>query len=490
LGNELRGLKRTIEHGAPTKPPPSDKIASIAVLPFVNRSASSDDEYFSDGLADELLNVLTKIRGLRVAARTSAFHFKGKDTTIAEVGQALHVDTVLEGTVRKAGQRVRIAVQLVKVSDGYHLWSESYDRTLDDILALQDDIAQSVVKELRRTLLGEEADSKASGEVKAEISQAARGRTTYPEVYRLCLQARHLLGRFTRTDTAKAIEYLKHALELDPDFALGWAELSRAYSAEAARGWVPVTEGFSRARQAADLALELEPGLGEAHSALGWIQQVHDWDWQGAETSYRRAMELSPGNTTVLRRAGVLAAALGQFEEAMALFHRAIDGDPLDSSSYHNLGLVLAASDRIEESEQAFRKALELATQRSTTHAYLSLSLLLMGRQEEALEVVKKEPNEGDRLPAQSIIEGALGNLPEADRLLRQLIETRAESEPSQIAEVYATRGEKDEAFAWLERAFGARDAGVTLILQSPRLRSLHADPRWRALLEKLELAK
>src|SRR5262245_52060372 len=198
VSNELRALQRALDRRAAENP--YDQVASIAVLPFVNRSASADDEYFSDGLADELLNVLAKIRGLRVAARTSAFHFKGKDTTIAEIGQALNVVTVLEGSVRKAGQRVRISVQLVSVADGYHLWSEPYDRTLEDIFAVQDDIAKSVVKELRTTRLGEEADSKASGEAKAEVSKAARGRATNAEAHRLYLQARFLIDRFSRAD--------------------------------------------------------------------------------------------------------------------------------------------------------------------------------------------------------------------------------------------------------------------------------------------------
>jgi TolB-like protein len=241
--------------------PSTEKVASIAVLPFVNRSASADDEYFSDGLADELLNVLAKIKGLRVTARTSSFHFKGKDATIAEVGKALDVATVLEGSVRKAGNRVRISVQLVSVASSSQLWSESYDRTLDDIFAVQDDIAQSVVKELRSTLLGEEADSDASERARAEVAKAAKGRGTHPEAHRLFLQARHLLDRVNREDLAKGIEYLKQALELDTEFALAWAELSRAHMVGANTGWAPSAEGHTCAKEAVTRALELEPDL-------------------------------------------------------------------------------------------------------------------------------------------------------------------------------------------------------------------------------------
>ena len=214
---------------------------------------------------------------------------------------------MLEGSVRKAGNRMRISVQLVKVADGYHLWSETYDRTLEDIFAVQDDIAQSVVKELRTTLLGEEADSDASGEAKAEV--AAAGRAAPPTPRRtgsICRRGTSSID-VTREDVAKGIEYLKEALELDPEFALAWAELGRAYADEAGYGWAPLAEGIGRAREAVERALSLEPDLAEGHARWAWIQMIHDWDWRGAEASYRRALELAPGNAVVLRRAGLLA---------------------------------------------------------------------------------------------------------------------------------------------------------------------------------------
>jgi TolB-like protein len=219
--------------------PPTPDAPSIAVLPFVNMGRNEEDEYFADGLAEELLNVLAKIRGLRVAARTSAFTFKGKNATVAEVGRVLNVATVLEGSVRKAGNRLRISVQLVKASDGYHLWSESYDRTLEDIFALQDDIAQSVVKELRTTLLGEAADATAEKAATEAVAAAAKGRATDPEAHRLYLQARYFGDRGSREDIAKSIGYLKEALARDPKFAMAWAELGVMHAREANRGWVP-----------------------------------------------------------------------------------------------------------------------------------------------------------------------------------------------------------------------------------------------------------
>jgi serine/threonine protein kinase len=308
IGSQLRALHRAVESGVPERSAPATpsrgNVASIAVLPFVNRSSSEDDEYFSDGLAEELLGVLAKIKGLRVSARSSSFHFKGKDASLAEIGATLKVATVLEGSVRKAGNRVRISVQLVKVPDGYHLWSETYDRTLEDIFAVQDDIAQSVVKELRMTLLGEGADSDPTGHAKTEVAKAAKGRGTDPEAHRLYLLARHLINRWTREDVAKGIDYLKRALEMEPQFALAWVELAGAYLREAGRGWVPAPEGYERARETVLEAISLEPDLAEAHSMMGWIRMTYDWDWKGADECSRRALALAPGSVSVLGLAG------------------------------------------------------------------------------------------------------------------------------------------------------------------------------------------
>jgi serine/threonine protein kinase/Flp pilus assembly protein TadD len=482
---ELRRLRRALERGEAPKPA-TENVASIAVLPFVNRSRDEADDYFSDGLADELLNMLAKIRGLRVAARTSAFRFKGKDTTLAEIGSALQVATVLEGTVRKAGNRVRISVHLVKVADGYHLWSQTYDRTLEDIFAVQDDIAQSVVKELRTTLLGEAADSDASGQVKAEVAIAAKGRGTDPEAYRLYLLARHLLDRSTREETAKAIEYLKRVLELEPEFALAWAILCDAYSREADWGWAPVAERYGQARQALNRALALEPDLPEGHALRGWMRVVYDWDWRGAETSYARALELAPANSYVLRKAGMPAWAMGRMDEAIGLWRRASEQDPLSAVAHHFLARILHAADRIAEAEAAYRKALELAPQRFVLRADLSVTLLAQGRSGEALAEAVREPEDGFRLWALAIVHHAMGHGPESDAALQELVAKHADTLGYQVAEVHGARGEVDAAFEWLERAYAQRDGGLTQMKQNPTFRSLHEDPRWRVFLRKM----
>jgi len=485
VSNDLRDLRRDLERGG-AEIPAAEAAASIAVLPFVNRSASVDDEYFSDGLADELLGTLAKIRGLHVAARTSSFQFKGTKDDVGTIGRKLKVATLLEGSVRKAGNRVRISVQLVKVSDGFHVWSEIYDRTLDDIFAVQDDIAQSVVKELRATLLGQEADSQVSGQAKADVARAAKGRSSDPEAHRLYLLARFLVDRWTREDMAKAIEHLKQAIARDPGFAVAWAELSRAYATEAGCGWVPVAEGNARAREAAERALMLEPELEDGHVRMGWIRMTYDWDWQGAKTSLARALELAPWNDRVIHTSAVLARNLGNLKEAIELNRRALERDPLSSATYLNLGLNLFAADRPEEAEAAFRNALEFAAEGTVARAALSLALLAQGRNEESLAEVLQEPEELIRLYALSIVHAKMGRRAEADATLRELVEKHAGNAATQIAEVHAVRGEPDAAFEWLERAFAQRDGGLTEMMASPHFRSLGSDPRWGLFLKKI----
>jgi len=466
-----------------------DDTQSIAVLPFVNLSRDDENEYFADGLAEELLNVLAKIRGLRVAARSSAFMFKGKGASVAEIGSALNVATVVEGSVRNAGNRMRISVQLVKVADGFHMWSASYDRTLDDIFAVQDEIARCVVKELRRTLLGEAMDASAATQVTAQIAAAVKGRTADAEAHRLDLQARHFISRHTRDDTAKGIAYLKRALDRDPAFALAWVELSGAYTNEVGQGWLSAAEGLELAQQAVERALKLEPELAEAHAQLGWIRMTYDWDWRGAEASYGRALDLAPGSGFVLRRAGWLAANVGRLDEAIALNSRAIEQDPLSASTYHSLGMALEAAGRLVEAEHAYRKVLELSPQRGAAHAILGLNLLAQGRQDEALGEASREPESWARLWALAIVHHERRSNAEADAALSELVARYADGAACNIAQVYGARGDIDLALEWLERAYAQRDAGLSEIKSQPFLRSLHSDSRWVAFLTKMGLA-
>ena len=469
---------------------PIDKeTPSIAVLPFVNMSRDEENEYFADGLAEELLNVLSKIRGLRVASRTSAFSFKGKDVDIPTVAQKLNVANVLEGSVRKSGMRVRITAQLIQVATDSHLWSETYDRELEDIFAVQDDIAQSVVKELRAALMGEGAGSTTSAEAKAEVEAAATGRADDPEAYRLYLQGRFFLERMTAADVARGVIYFQQAVALDPAFALGWAGLSRAFYTQAGYGWSPVADGFERAREAARRALSLAPDLAEGHVCMGHILGIYEWDWKAADVEYQRALALAPGNAEVLRAVAVLAGTLGRQEESLELLRRSVALDPLSTSAQRILGLRCVIYGRLDEGEAALRAALDLNPKAGLVHCFLSITRLLQGNAAEALELARREALPDFRLLGIALAEHTRGNAAQSDAALAQLRTDHGHVAAYQIAEAHAWRGEADRVFEWLERAYTQRDPGLAHTATDPFLNRLRDDPRWPGFLHKMGFA-
>ena len=491
--NELeivrRELTSTTDYAssvAASKPATVSDVPSIAVLPFANRSHDQEDEYFSDGLADELLSVLVKVRGLRVAARTSSAMFKGKTVTIGELGRALNVATVLEGSVRKSGNRVRISVQLVKVDDGYPLWAETYDRSLDDIFAVQDDIARSVVKELRTTLLGESADSQASGEAKVDVEKAVLGRGENAEAHRLYLQGKYFIGRFSAEGITKGIEYLEQALDLDPTHAAAWVMLARAHALQAGYGWAPVVDGYRKARDAVERALDLAPDFAEAYVVQSLIRRAHDWDWKGALASSRRALDLAPGSAEALAEAGSLASNLGRFEEGLELLQRAVEQDPLSSRAHGQLGAAYRLTDRLSEAASSFRKSLELSPERITAHHMLSLMLADQGQDADALAEANLEPATWARLTALSYLHWKAGRKAESDQALETLKADHGLDSAFQISALHASRGEPDAAFVWLERGYALRDAGFSLLFHEPTFRPIHNDPRWPKFMKKM----
>jgi serine/threonine protein kinase/lipoprotein NlpI len=491
VANELRSLLRQLERGAPAEPRTEARTAaSIAVLPFANRSASADDEYFSDGLADELLNVLSKIKGLRVIARSSSFAFKGRPASAADIGRELRVETLLEGSVRKAGNRVRISVQLVNVGDSSHLWSETYDRTLDDIFAVQDDIAQSVVRELRALLLGRDADSRESGEARAEVAAAAVGRGRNPEAHLLYLQGRNLYSRITPADLLAGIEMLKRAVALDPRHALAWATLGLAYPWAGGTGAIPAEEGMRLGREAAQRALEIEPNLAEAYSALGLVQHWFEHDWAGATASFTKALELAPGSADALQSMGMLEHCLGRFDRALDLLSRSIEADPLSMIGPSYLARTYYVSGRLADAEAALRRIIARSATASRMHAQLALVLSAQGRQEEALAEALAERVDWARLWSLAIVHSAMGHTAEADAALEQLEREHADDSAFQVATVRAARGELDAAFDWLERARVNHDAGVPLVRVVPHFSRLHGDPRWPAFLRRVGLGE
>jgi TolB-like protein/Tfp pilus assembly protein PilF/predicted Ser/Thr protein kinase len=460
--------------GPQAEAPGTAATASIAVLPFVNMSGEQENEYFSDGLSEELLNVLAKIPELRVAARTSSFQFKGKAGDIASIGKQLNVGAILEGSVRKAGSHVRITAQLVKVADGFHLWSETYDRELTDIFAVQDDIARSVSSALKVRLLGEDAPSAAAG--------------GNAEAYNLYLQGKYFLDRRSRGDVEKAISYYEQALKLDPGYARAWVGLARAHSRQADWGYVPVDEGYRKAREEVEKALDIDASLAEAHAARGKIRRANDWDWSGADAASKRALELEPGNATVVREAAVLAGTLGRFEEATRFARRSIELDPLSVAAHHGLSMIAFYAGRLDEAEATSRKALELNPEYSSAHMLLGRVYLGRSKPEAALEEMQREKDPSWRRYGLALAYHALGQRKEADAALGELLERDKEVAAYQIAEVYAFRGEVNEAFAWLERAYAQRDSGLSQMKGDPLLKSLEADPRYTPFLKKMRL--
>ena len=480
---------RAVPTSAPADSDPVHEPPSIAVLPFVNVSRDEENEYFADGLSEELLNVLAKIRGLRVASRTSAFSFKGKDIDIPTIAQKLNVATVLEGSVRKSGKRVRITAQLIEVATDSHLWSETYDRELDDIFAVQDDIAQSVVKELRAALLGESAEIVASAAAAAEVRQAAVGRGDNPEAFQLYLQGKFFGERTTQADTDKAIEYFKQALAIDPDFALAWTGLSRMHQMQAGFGFAQIDEGYERAREAAQHALRLAPDLAEGHIELGLVQQSHDWNWTAAGASFQRALELAPGDANALRAAAGHARILGQIDKALELVRKAIALDPLSARTHRQAALVYLQANRLDDAVASFKLTIDLSPNAGLAHAFLAIALLMQGRGEEGLALAAAESHDVFRNVAFSMIQHTLGHLTESDIALKTVVEEFGWTAAYQIAEVHAWRGEVDKAYEWLDTAYRQRDPGVMHVAADAFLQPLHGDPRWQPFVRRMGLA-
>ena len=471
-----------------TAPTTAEETPSIAVLPFVNLSDDVANEYFADGLSEELINVLSKIRGLRVVSRTSAFSFKGAKLDIPTVARKLNVTTVLEGSVRKAGLRVRINAQLVQVASDSTLWSKNYDRELEDIFAVQDDIARSVVMELRATLMGESSDQIGCSELAAEVRAAVRGRSKSAQAYRLYLQGAFFRKRYNAQDMTKAISYFKGALDHDPEFAVAWASLSFCYMHQSANAWAPIAEGAERAWEAARRALEVGPEVAESHWAQSTVLMYYDWNWQAAQASIQRALHFAPDDSILIVGAVTLMQNLGCLEEAGALLKRALVLDPLNVEAHITAGLQLTMTGRLEEARSAYLAALELSPQHVRLHYWLARLHLLLGQQEAALAEVAKEEHETFRWLGLVLAEHARGQASKSNDALQKLIVKYAKDAAFQIAQAHAYRGESDPAFEWLDRAYRQRDAGMASMKIDVLLKNLHGDPRWLPLLNRVGL--
>jgi len=451
---------------------------SVAVLPFVNMSDDASNEYFSDGISEELLNLLAKIPELRVIARTSSFAYKGKDVKIDEIARDLHVGHILEGSVRKSGNQVRITAQLIRSSDSSHMWSETYDRTLDNIFAIQDEIAAAVVRQLKVTLLG----------------NTPKAHVAVPEAYALLLQARHLSNQGSITGNQQATEFLQQALVIDPDYSAAWAELGRCYVNKIGLDPTSEEEGYPKSLEALNKALELDPGNAIAYSRLGWNRQFIEADLVAAAESFEQALALEPGNAIVLANATSLALTLGRIEQAVALGEYALLLNPINSTSSFNLGRSYLTNGQTDKAVAMFRNTLLLNPDRPAVRALLVRALYHNSDKadlEGIMKLIEEEPLLPLRLIATASIHHELGNTAKSDAALEALVGEYHQGEGGLIALAYAIRGEPDNALEWLQKAvdFGGPQALMSN-WYAPEFKILHGDPRWEKMLTSAELSK
>ena len=445
---------------------------SIAVLPFINMSSDTEQEYFSDGLSEELLNLLAKTPELRVTSRSSAFSYKGKDFKIADVGRELNVSNVLEGSVRKDGNMVRITAQLIRVDGDLHLWSETYDRSLDNIFAIQDEIASEVVTKLKITLLGNTPDT----------------RKTDPQAYTLYLQGRHLRRQTVAHAYDKAQALLQQALEIDPDYAEAWVELASTYTNQANLGLRPYDEAFLLAREAINKAITIDPEYAQAHANLGYIVRSYDNDLVAAAYQLQLALQLEPANTNIIRSAASLIMSLGRLDEAIALSEFVVARDPVSPRSHSNLALYYTYAGRWDNAIASSRTALALSPGYSAGHYQIGIASLFKGEPQAALEAMQAEKSIWGMIGL-PLAYHALGRKDDSDAALAALIEKYEKGAPYNIAYIFAYRNEVDLAFEWLDKAEQYKDTGITDIMNEHLFSNLHDDPRWLPFLERIGYA-
>jgi serine/threonine protein kinase/Tfp pilus assembly protein PilF len=454
---------------------------SIAVLPFMNMSPDPENEYFSDGLSEELINALSKLESLHVTARTSAFRFRGKDLDIREIGRLLNVATVLEGSVRKAGNRIRITAQLINVADGYHLWSEKYDRELDDVFAVQDEISLAIVAKLKVKLLGEEKQ------------KLVKRYTDNLEAYDLYLQGRFHLHKLTEESIKKSLDCFQEAIRKDQRFALAHVGLAEVYFVLANVGFTPSRESIPRAKTEALKALDLDSELAEAHAILGEIHLSYDWDMTAAEIRFKRAIELNPNCAEAHFPYSNYFSALGRLKEAVAEARRALDLDPLSGITNVNMAYVLYAARRFDEAIEQCRKALQIGPDSLYPHFHLWRSFTEKRRYKEALDECRKAfaflgydavPLAAERIYQEAEYREAMGAT--AQMALEQS-KTKYLWPPLMIP-LYAYARMDDDMFRWLEKSCEERDLVAFVYGTDPMLDRVRSDPRFVALMRKMGL--
>jgi TolB-like protein/DNA-binding winged helix-turn-helix (wHTH) protein/Flp pilus assembly protein TadD len=457
---------------------PLPRKIRLAVLPFENLTGDSNKEYLADGLTEETISQLGRLNPeqLGVIARTSVMGYKHKDERLDRIGRDLSVQYVLEDSLRESGNHIRLTAQLIQVKDQTQLWSQDYDYTPKDILSVEDDVAKTVAREVRLRLTSKQ---------QAELAQS---HPVNPEAFDAYLQGHYHFERDTDKDMEMAAKYYERATQLDSSYALAWVGLSRVRDRQVNAGLVPADENHRLAREAVEQALALNPNLAEAHAQMGRVKQQVDFDWAGADDSFRRAFALEPGNPDVVALAGFSAAMLGRFEQALPLDRRAVDLDPLNAHSWEQLGETEFFVGRLDEASADFKKASELNPTVVAAHMFLSQIYVMQGRPHDALpeiELIRYPPL---RAYLYALAYYALGRKKKSNAALSELVTKYHAGGAYQIAEVYAFSNQRDEAFGWLDRAYAQRDSGLIETKVDPLLKSLHNDPRFAAFLKKLNL--
>jgi len=456
---------------------PSNPQKSIAVLPLVNTSGDPSNEYFSDGLSEELIAVLAKIPELRVIGRSSSFFFKGKSGDSAAIGQKLGVANLIEGSVRKQGDRVRIVAELISAADGRSLWSETYDRELKDVFAVQAEIAKSVAEQMKVKLLGERQQSDAAP---SNQNLAA---------HNAVLQADFYFQQLTAESVQRAIHSLQEAVRLDPNYALAYAKLSlawRQYAASFAAN--DNVQAYAEAKAAAEKAIELAPDQVEPHKAAGWLAINPDLDFAKAEKEFRRGLEISPGDAGVKSSLSYSLMAQGRFAEAEGPLRDALSLDPLSIANWFNLGRLGVATNRPEEAEEAFQKALQIQPGVARAHAFLAALDAARNNPSSASEQAQQEPDGFWRDYALALAKQFQPDKGVADASLKSFAEKYAKGGAYQVAILHAARKETDQMFKWLDTASATRDSGLAQLAVEPFFRPYYNDPRFTALCQKLNV--
>jgi TolB-like protein len=461
----------------------ADLLPSIAVLPFVNMSADPDNDYFCDGLAEELLNALSKVDGLKVAARTSAFSFKGKNVDVREIGRLLSVSVVLEGSVRKADDHLRISAQLINAADGYRLWSERYDRQLADIFGVQDEISLAIVEGLKLKLLGEDR------------AVLLKKYTDNGEAYHLYLKGRYHQNKWTGAGIRQSVEYFEQAIAIDPNYALAYAGLADSYASLSAQNafGLSVTQTAPIARAAAIRALEIDNNLSEAHQSLGLVRLNFDWDWTGAEKALKRALELNPNSAHAWHWYSHLLIALDRFDESLAASNCAIELNPLDLDMSIHLAWHYFFTRNYDLTLEVARKTLEMDSTYTEAYSFIGWACVQKGQFEEAIDAYQQSRllrEKHEQLAWLGHAYALSGNQAEARRYIAKLNNSSEEKyvSPYWIALIYLGLNEKDKTFEYLRRAFDERNAWLVYLKTNPVFDSLRSDVRFDELLKRMGL--